>query len=206
MLHNAYVHGCANCPVYMAAENHAVSARVILCGQSLATRVAVLDCAGDPRFRVFAYEYVKSVRVVLIVFAATSRQSFESVGSWAMAVRQHSQRDPIVGLVCTTTYAEEPTARVPTEEARAACRDLGLDDYFEVDARDLGAVSAMFEHFAGLEVERCLPRDTGKRREQAATLAMGTHVRLGSQSPLAMVTCWTVMVIAQLIPLEALLD
>ncbi|GBF91615.1 hypothetical protein Rsub_04355 [Raphidocelis subcapitata] len=107
-------------------------------------RVNLWDMAGAPEYFEVRNEFYRDTQGALLVFDATSRQSFESLAGWLdEAAANGAPPGMAVVVAATKCDAAAGPRRVGEREARDWAAERGFG-YFEVSAQTGASVAALF--------------------------------------------------------------
>ncbi|CAE8591814.1 unnamed protein product [Polarella glacialis] len=123
-------------------------------------RLQLWDTAGQERFRALIPGYLRDSSACILVYDITSRQSFESIRSWAeQALEGRSSKDVVMALVGNKLDLEAQR-EVSYQEGEALAKELSFKLFFEASARTADLVDAVFHGLAEV-----LPSEVPKKAE-----------------------------------------
>lgn len=109
-------------------------------------RLQLWDTAGQERFRSLIPSYINDSSVAVCCYDITSRQSFESVGSWIDQARQIRGEELIIFLVANKIDDAEKR-QVGTEEGMSKAEELKVH-FIETSAKVGINVKPLFKNLA----------------------------------------------------------
>lgn len=105
-------------------------------------KLQIYDTAGEERLRAITFFYYKSAHVIMIVYDASNRQSFDNLGYWVEAAHKYAGE---FFLICLVEHSRSSGIRqVESFEGENFARRENLE-IFKVNARTKEGVDELFE-------------------------------------------------------------
>jgi GTPase KRas len=115
-----------------------------ICVDSKTFSLTVLDTGGDPELESLRGQWCKTGKAFIIVFSATSRDSFNCIPLFEEEIRRHHKPGYPLALVATKADLKE---EVSFAEGRNRAEQLGAG-YFHLSAKDLRQAREPFVYLA----------------------------------------------------------
>ena len=97
-------------------------------------KIILWDTAGQERFRSAAFQIIKNVDGIILVFDVTNKKSFDNLGSWLPEIKERFSRTPVTILFGNKVDIEEDRREVSREEIGTFVKVNNLL-YFEISAK-----------------------------------------------------------------------
>ena len=109
-------------------------------------KLQIWDTAGQESFKSITRSYYRAAAVALLVYDITSRDSFESIGSWLEECKVNGNPEMTLVLVGNKTDLEE-SREVTYEEGEHYAKEHGMQ-FFETSAKTAEKVPDIFSRSA----------------------------------------------------------
>lgn len=139
----------------------------------------IWDTAGQERFRSMAPMYYRNAHAAILVYDATSPESFEKVAGWVSELQLHANNDILMILCANKSDLRDsaPENCVNAQEASNYAKEIGAV-HFHTSAKTGKGIDEVFSHVAKRLLDNELAKqrsDKSGRREDGAraSVALG---------------------------------
>ena len=114
-------------------------------------KLNIWDTCGDEKYRAITRQYYRETNGIILVYDLTSRESFESVASWADEIRNNAPDDSVIILVGNKNdlYKERV---VNYQEGKNKADELGMF-FIEASAKTGDNIHLLFEKISEAMME-----------------------------------------------------
>ena len=127
-------------------------------------KLILWDTAGQERYHSAAFQAIKSVHAIALVFDVTKRKSFENVDTWLGEIKENFN-DPCLILLGNKTDLEKEKWEINKEEIEQFAKKNNLA-YFETSAKTRKGIDESFSHVANVAFEKIEAEKQNEEEEE----------------------------------------
>ena len=119
-------------------------------------KMQIWDTAGQERFKTITQTYYKGAMGIILTYACSDKESFNSIENWMRQIKQHANED--VCKILVGNKSDLPDRQVTYEEGKKLADQFGIK-FFETSAKDDFGVNDTFHSIAKEIKEKILSKD-----------------------------------------------
>ena len=136
--------------------------KIININNMVQAKLNIWDTCGDEKYRAITRQYYRETNGIILVYDLTSRESFESVASWADEIRNNAPDDSVIILVGNKNDLNKERV-VNYQEGKNKADELGMF-FIEASAKTGDNIHLLFE-----KISEAMMESSKKKRNLSET-------------------------------------